>query len=162
MSPERNYEWLTKKIVDFLDSGENQGVLIHSLNGSKYHKGFIDNVFCLAAIPVEEDIAKLTLVTYGADKHSENSKFFRQILEIDFENQQTENWEPQSIDLAIEQCQNAFLNRSPIFTLSFGTYRANGERADFIHTLKGFSPDIVFTTFRRFAEMQLFGRELDF
>lgn len=162
MLKERNSHEVQSKIMEFLRSGPDEGVIVHRLNDAKIEQGVIENEFVLAFFAADPELKTIELGVYKGKDVTNSNDYYRRLFEMEFNGRPVENFRENTTDDLMREVQRSLDTGLPLFTLSFGYYKDNNKPWVCIHTMESIPPKFVFTTVQTYAETQLFGKKLEF
>lgn len=162
MLVERNSQEVQQKIMLFLRSGPDQGVVVHRLNDAKIEQGVIENEFVLAFFAADPDLHTIELGVYKGKDVTNTNDYYRRLFEMEFNARPVEGLRESTTDDLFQGVQRSIETGLPLFTLSFGYYKDSKKPWVCIHTMEEIPPKFVFTTVQTYAETQLFGKRLEF
>lgn len=162
MLKERNSHEVQEKIMEFLRSGPDEGVIVHRLNSAKIEQGIIENEFVLAFFPADPHLHTIELGVYKGKDVTNSNDFYRRLFEMQFNGRPVEGLNESTTDDLMREVDRSLETGLPLFTLSFGYYVDSKKPWVCIHTRESIPPKFVFTTVQTYAETQLFGKKLEF
>lgn len=157
MLKERDDNEITQEVRNFL-SNPSVDVVVYPVGDSKIEHEKINMLFCAAAYVNDEEGASLDFVTFVSDgKHSSSSKFQREIFEWDIPNSGALD----NIDGWLASSRKAHQDAKPLLAISFGVYENTKKRGVFVHAREGVTLNSAIVILKRYAEINLFGKEFN-
>lgn len=155
MQTERNENEITQKAMEFLSSKEEDGVFMYPLANSEAEEGKFDVSFCAIGFAVDERGEKVDFHSFTAEGvKTKSTTFLREIFEWDFQGPTSG---VDNLDGWYTATKISYDLELPLFSISFGVYENTGNRAVFIHAREGVSLGSAVNTFKKYAEINLFG-----
>ncbi len=121
----------------------------------------VDVDWCTAMYPDEMDYTKVRSVIYAVN-HYESNIYNRLVFELELDPEKVRNGYVGSISEMMTEFKRSSELGEPICAISFGVDRITQERVVCLHAVSGMTPDQVLKLVKTHAEIQLFGKLLDF